>query len=220
VAADCAGQLAAASVVVVSGYATGVDLACHHTALREGGATLFVLAEGLFGFRIKQAVREAWNWERAAVISEFVPEAKWTVSNAMQRNRTICGIPNAMILIEAGETGGSIAAGRTCLAMKRPLFAPVYEGMPEWATGNRLVLSEGAFPLHRSRSTGRANITRVLQTIRGHETAGEGAVAEPSPSPPPVSVVREGTQPAVLPLFPDRPGESEVDPQGAHRRRA
>jgi len=41
-----------------------------------------------------------------------------------------------MILIEARTTSGSIQAGRDCLRLGLPLFAAVYEGMPESATGN------------------------------------------------------------------------------------
>lgn len=94
----------------------------------------------------------------------------------MQRNRTIVGLSLAMILIEAGATGGSIAAGREALRMSVPLFAPEYAGMPETATGNRELLHEGGRPLLRSRSTMRANLEPVL-------TAAQGAAHAP-PTPP------------------------------------
>lgn len=80
-----------------------------------------------------------------------------------------------MILIEAGTTGGSIAAGRTCLDMGRPLFAPVYETMPETAAGNRLLLSQGARPLLKSRHTHRAAIERVLDAISRSDSPSNGS---------------------------------------------
>lgn len=165
VATDCGEQLSRSGLNIVSGYATGVDMATHSAALRSGGTTTIVLPEGILGFRVKREIKDIWDWNRVAVVGEFVPNARWSVTNAMQRNRTICSLSDAMILIEAGATGGSIEAGKTCLKMGFPLFAPVYEGMPEWATGNREVLSMGARPLLRSRSSGRANMTGVIDVV-------------------------------------------------------
>ncbi len=165
VAHDCAAQLGAAGVVVTSGYAAGVDLAAHGAALRSGGATTVVLAEGILGFRVKAEAAAWWDWDRACVVSEFAATAPWSAGNAMQRNRTIVGLSQAMILIEAGATGGSIAAGREALAARVPLFAPEYEGMPATATGNRELLRQGARPLLRARATMRANLGEVLATV-------------------------------------------------------
>lgn len=162
VAADCASQLGVNGIDVVSGYAAGVDMKVHTAALESGGTTAVVLAEGVLHFRLKKDILSLWDWNRAVVLSEFNPGAMWSVSNAMQRNKTIIGLSDAMILIEAGATGGSIEAGKACLEMGHPLFAPVYEGMPESAIGNRQLLAAGAHPLLRSRATGRANITQVI----------------------------------------------------------
>lgn len=165
VAQDIAGQLAADGVVVVSGYAAGVDMAVHVAALDAGSATIVVLAEGIKRFRIKTAYQDVWDWGRVLVVSEFLPGLPWSVRHAMHRNGTIAALSDAMVLIEARSTGGSIAAGRTSLEHRIPLFAPVYRGMPEWATGNRLVLEEGAEPVLRERATARAHVAPIRDAI-------------------------------------------------------
>ena len=66
-----------------------------------------------------------------------------------------------MILIEAEKKGGSISAGRTSLKMGRPLFAPAYEGIPPTASGNRILLSQGARGLKKSVKTMRANLVPI-----------------------------------------------------------
>ena len=58
----------------------------------------------------------------SVVVSEFPPKLPWSVGNAMQRNRTICGLVHAMIVIEAGTTGGTWAAGQAALELGVPLF--------------------------------------------------------------------------------------------------
>ncbi|MEW6326250.1 MAG: DNA-processing protein DprA [Thermodesulfobacteriota bacterium] len=166
-AKDCAVQLAREGVNIVSGYAAGIDMATHLAALECGGTTTLVLCEGILNFSIKREIKDLWDWERIAVVSEFLPGLPWNAHNAMQRNRTICALSAAMILIEAGNTGGSIEAGRTCLRMGVPLFAPVYEGMPESAVGNRELLQQGAYSLLKNRRTGRANMGTMLSVIKG-----------------------------------------------------
>lgn len=161
-ARDCAEQMARHGINVVSGYAFGVDLATHRAALLAGGTTTLVLAEGILHFRVKKEIEPVWDWERALVVSEFLPGVPWSAHNAMQRNRTICALSRAMVLIEAGSKGGSIEAGRTCLKLGIPLFAPVYGGMPPEATGNRDLLAQGARPLMKIRSTNRANLAPLF----------------------------------------------------------
>ncbi|MDI6709995.1 MAG: DNA-processing protein DprA [Bacillota bacterium] len=166
VARDCAEQLVRKGLNIVSGYAAGVDIATHGAALENGGTTTIVLAEGVFHFRVRRELKDVWDWQRVAVVSEFLPGLPWQVRQAMQRNATICGLSAAMVLIEAGSTGGSIEAGRAALRMGVPLYAPVYEGMPASATGNRELLRQGAQPLGRNPHTLRANVEGILKTIQ------------------------------------------------------
>jgi len=162
---DSADLLARQGVNVVSGFAAGVDMNAHRAALKAGGTTTVVLAEGILRFRVKKDVREDWDDGRTLVVSEFGPNLSWSVGHAMQRNRTICGLSRAMILIEARTSGGSIEAGRDCLKLGLPLFAAVYEGMPESANGNEELLQQGARRLMKSRATNRPNIRPVLEAI-------------------------------------------------------
>lgn len=165
---DCADQLARSGCVIVSGYAAGVDMQAHRTALEVGRSTVLVLAEGIDHFRIKREIKSVWSSERTCVVSEFPAHAQWTAGQAMQRNRTIVGLSSVMILIEAGATGGSIAAGRTALDLGVPLFAPEYEGMPPSATGNRELLGRGARAVWRSRTTTRAKLDEVSKSPPRH----------------------------------------------------
>lgn len=162
---DSATTLAQASVNVVSGYAAGVDMKAHEAALEAGGTTTVVLAEGLLHFRVKKDIKRLWDERRTLVISEFGARGIWSVGNAMRRNKTICGLSQALILIEAREEGGSIAAGKECLKLQMPLFAAVYEGSPESSRGNEAVLGIGAKRLMKSRTTNLPNLRPVFDVI-------------------------------------------------------
>lgn len=164
-ARDSATLLANDKINIVSGFAAGVDMNAHRAALAAGGTTTVVLAEGILRFRVKKDIRDFWDERRTLVVSEFAPNLPWSISHAMQRNKTICGLSRAMVLIEARSTGGSIEAGRDCLKMGLPLFAAVYEGSPESATGNEELLRNGAKRLMKSRSRNLPNITPIVEAI-------------------------------------------------------
>lgn len=164
VAQDCAKQLSMEGIVVVSGYAKGVDMATHITALECGGETIIVLAEGIDQFRIKKEIAHAWDWNRVLVLSQFSPDSNWTVYRAMERNALIIGLSQAMIVIEAGETGGTLQAGLSTLKTDIPLFVVEYADMRQ-PQGNATLIKRGGVPLHKSRMANMANLSKVFSAI-------------------------------------------------------
>jgi len=164
-AADCSRQLSEQGVVVVSGYAPGVDMASHEAALSSGGRTIIVLPEGMGHFRIKRSIKPLWDWDRVLVISYFPPNAIWRADRAMDRNKAIVALSSAVIVIEARERGGTLNAGFTALKMSKPLFVAIYNEMNGGREGNQQLISEGATPLLRSRASGSAQLRRVFDIL-------------------------------------------------------
>ena len=169
VTTDCAEQSVQAGFTVISGNAAGVDFAAHHAALASGGYTILVLAEGIDRFRIRAELRPVWDWTRTLVLSQFVPNAVWQAYRAMARNELIIALSQAMIVIEAGETGGTLAAGLRTLELGKPLFVADYANIEQVAPGNALLLGKGAQRLRRSRETGRANVGALRELGGGRE---------------------------------------------------
>jgi DNA protecting protein DprA len=166
VAADISEQSANAGFNVVSGGAKGVDITAHRTALTSGGTTTVVLAEGILGYRMREELRDVFDRERALIVSEFFPDDRWLAGRAMQRNRTICALSRALVLIEARSTGGTFAAGEAALDVDLPLFTADYSAQHEGNDGNRILLERGAVPLRQSRSTGKANLSELFEAVR------------------------------------------------------
>ena len=171
VAADCARQLSEHGITVISGYAPGVDIESHKSALSNGGKTIIVLPEGIDHFRVKKALADDWDWARTLVISYFPRNAVWRADRAMDRNKVIVGLSDAVIVLEARETGGTLNAGYRALDMNKPLFVAFYEDMNGGRVGNQMLLDKGAKPLLRSRSTGQAQIRHLLEAIGPSATA-------------------------------------------------
>lgn len=161
-AALCARTAAKKQFVITSGNARGVDRATHREALVQGGATVIVLPEGMNNFRIAPELRDAWRWDRVLVVSQFDEAAIWRSYNAMDRNKTIMALSCAMIVVEAGEKGGTRAAGEDALRLRIPLFAVDYGFDETVAPGNRELIKRGAKPLKKSRESGEPNLSDLL----------------------------------------------------------
>ncbi|MFN8418833.1 MAG: DNA-processing protein DprA [Anaerolineae bacterium] len=134
-------------LTVISGGAKGVDVTAHKTALDHGGKTIVVLAEGALNFRLHADLRDYADSDRLLVITEFAPKMTWAAGNAMVRNRTILSLARALCVIEAGDSGGTLDAGRAALELGLPTFVLDYPDPPPSAVGNKLLLSEGAIPI-------------------------------------------------------------------------
>ncbi|HBD9275104.1 TPA: DNA-processing protein DprA [Legionella pneumophila] len=163
---DCASQAAENNIVVISGNAAGVDQEAHYNALRCGGSTILVLPEGINHFKIKSYLKPVWDWDRCLIISQFSPDDTWKVYRAMARNKLIIALSEAMILIEAGETGGTLNAGLETLKTNIPLYVVEYEDMSMIGKGNKELLDRGAKRLSKSRATGRANLKNTFSELK------------------------------------------------------
>ena len=106
---------------LVSGYARGVDTAGHVGALAAGGSTIAVLPEGIARFRLRAEYRELGSAldDGLTVVSPFDREAGWSVQRAMGRNGLICALSAVLVVVEPGESGGTIAAAREALRTSR-----------------------------------------------------------------------------------------------------
>ena len=72
----------------------------------------------------------------------------------MARNHLIFGLGRALVVIEAGEKGGTLAAGRDALKRGRPVFVLNFDD--KTPPGNRLLIDAGARPVSSRHELGRA----------------------------------------------------------------
>ena len=166
--AESSGKITAAEgATEVSGYARGVDEEAHLGALRAGGKSIAVLAEGILHFRQKRTFRDIPDMpSRMVVISEFPPQRPWTVYNAMKRNKTILGLSRALIVVEAASKGGTLNAGLECLKRGKLLWVLKYTDKRESRTGNQILIEKGGIPV-RTESQLRSLIRGAMSQSKG-----------------------------------------------------
>ena len=150
VARKLAAELANAGLNVVSGYAKGVDSEAHLGALAAEGTTTMVLPYGIKELRQKSTFKE-FNWQRDVLaVSQFAPDIKWLARNAMIRNKLICALSKAVIVIESGperdpqgKMSGTFNTAQTALSMNLPLFVLNPECFENPPKGNQDLIKLG-----------------------------------------------------------------------------
>lgn len=135
----------------VTGFAKGVDLTVAQTTLEQGGKTMGILAQGLLSRPTQQLAREfmhALNDEQLLFLSELHPNAPWSGSFAMMRNRLVAALGDFLIIVESGpelsqRNGKTVRSGTfECAKIARKIGRPVYAlDLP--AEGNQQLLKQG-----------------------------------------------------------------------------
>ncbi|MBI4182084.1 MAG: DNA-processing protein DprA [Candidatus Aenigmarchaeota archaeon] len=125
-----AGFLVEHGVVVVSGLAEGIDTAAHEAALAAGGKTIAVLGTPLDQvYPASNRQLQERLMREYLVLSQFPPGERVRKWNFPMRNRTMALISHVTIIVEAGESSGSLHQGWEALRLGRPLF--ILEGVAE-----------------------------------------------------------------------------------------
>ncbi|MBL7136687.1 MAG: DNA-protecting protein DprA [Candidatus Marinimicrobia bacterium] len=145
-----ASNLANIGYNVVSGYAKGVDTIAHLGALEANGTTAVVLSLGMNHLSVKKDFKDH-NWEQNTLfISQFLPFEKWSARNAMTRNKVVCGLSEAVIVMasgperdEKGRMSGTFDAGKSALEMDVPVFVLSPTVMQNPQTGNEELIKLG-----------------------------------------------------------------------------
>jgi len=125
-AKDFAEGLVAENVTVVSGFAKGIDTAAHVATYETGGKTIAVLGSGvdvIYPYSNKSFSEALIESGRGAIVSELPLGAKPDARNFPWRNRIVCGMSRATVIIESEVSGGSMITASLALDESRDVFA-------------------------------------------------------------------------------------------------
>ena len=106
-----ASMVARAGLTVVSGGARGVDRAAMNGALDAGGCVAGVLPGDLEKTVMNREHRNLLLDERLVLVSPFDPSLRFTVAQAMQRNKVIYALAEAALVVNADFNRGGTWAG-------------------------------------------------------------------------------------------------------------
>lgn len=112
------------SVVIVSGFMSGVDAEAHRQALSFGMRTIAVMPCGIDYIHPEDQVDlyEEILDSGGLVISEFEEEFKPKIWTYPKRNRIVAGLSKAVVVIEASSNSGSLITANLANLYGRKVF--------------------------------------------------------------------------------------------------
>ena len=128
-AARLAKELVKRNFAVVSGLATGIDTTAHSAALEAGGVTIAVIGTPLGEYYPKENRNLQDHIAREYLLISQIPVLYYDVQpfqqkrqNFPERNATMSALTEGTIIVEAGETSGTLTQARAALYQGRKLF--------------------------------------------------------------------------------------------------
>ncbi len=117
-------ELAVYNPIIVSGFAYGVDICAHKSAIKNNLQTIAVLAHGLdktYPIAHKKYIHNVTK--RGGFITDFFHNEAPQRENFLKRNRIVAGLSKATIVIESASKGGSLVTADIANSYDRDVFA-------------------------------------------------------------------------------------------------
>jgi len=128
-AARLARELVKRDFAVVSGLANGIDGAAHRAALEAGGTTIAVIGTPLGDHYPKENAELQDTIAKDHLVISQVPVVRYSQEPFRnkrtyfpERNATMSALTEGTIIVEAGETSGTLTQARAALFQGRKLF--------------------------------------------------------------------------------------------------
>ena len=122
-------ELVKDEVTIVSGLAAGVDAMAHETAIAEGGRTIAVIGTPLSHSYPKENTDLQRHIAEHFLLISQVPVKRYEDQDYRRnrsffpaRNITMSALTEATIIVEAGETSGTLIQARAAIRQGRKLF--------------------------------------------------------------------------------------------------
>ena len=130
-------ELSHTDLIIISGFARGIDSQAHEMAIHYGLRTIAVLGCGINTDYPKENedLRKQIIAAGGVVLSQFDPDAKPLARNFYERNGMIAGLSKAVWVVEAAEVSGTLNTAKWAIDFNRDLYAtscfpsdPFYQG--------------------------------------------------------------------------------------------
>jgi len=139
-------DLAARSLIILSGMARGIDSCAHRGAIHAKGKTVAIFGTGIDVIypRENKRIADSILSLGGALVSEFPMGAFAAPQNFPIRNRIISGMSLGVLVVEAGEYSGTRITARNALEQGRELFAVPGNVTNKNSWGPNTLIKQGA----------------------------------------------------------------------------
>ena len=180
-AGEYASWLTRRGLVVVSGYAEGVDMAAHLGTIDAGGRTIIIPSCGAKRFDFTPLkpvdVNSFTDLSKSALwLSEQPPETDWSTRGARARNRLVAAMAKVVLVIKAQVNSSTLDTVEKARGLGRPIFCQSFGTVTQKNMGNDLLKREGAGVIATA-----ADLEALVQAAAGAKPSGSTSVRPEDP---------------------------------------
>lgn len=139
------------NIVIVSGFAMGIDTFAHENAISAGLKTVVFPGSGLGKNKIYPKINHHLISKilesGGCFLSEFEPDFVATPWAFPMRNRLMAGISRAILIVEAEERSGTLITARLALDYNKEVLAVPGSIFSSFSSGPNRLIREGAIPV-------------------------------------------------------------------------
>jgi DNA processing protein len=211
-------ELARAGVVIVSGFARGIDTASHRAAMDVGGRTLAILGCGLdVCYPPENHGLVDSLISHGAFITEYPLGTPPHKGNFPERNQIIAALSLGIAVMEAAERSGTLITCRHALEENRLLFALPGDITRHSSRGTNRLIREGAILIQDASDILRDLAPRLRSIIAGWQLEDHAPDEEGQDNRLAVKATRRARQKAEESLT-DTAGNGEPGPRRSTKR--
>jgi len=131
--------------VITSGMALGIDAQAHRTALDLQGETIAVLGCGV-NLCYPPSNLEIYHLieKHGTLVSEYPPDTPVAKHHFLERNRIIAALPEAVVVVQAGEKSGALTTVDAALSVGKDVYAVPGPITSKLFRGSNRLLKDGA----------------------------------------------------------------------------
>ncbi|MCS7184390.1 MAG: DNA-processing protein DprA [bacterium] len=132
-------------ITIVSGFARGIDILAHKTAIENKNRTIAVLGSGLnkiYPPEHKKYIDKLI--ENGAIITEYPPNIPAFKENFPRRNRIIAALTQVTIVVEAKEVAGALITAKIAAEIGREVFSVPGSIFEPNSKGTNMLIKNGA----------------------------------------------------------------------------
>ena len=117
-------ELSNYNINIISGMAKGIDSFAHKACIENKGKTIAVLPSGFNNIFPKENEKlfKSIIDSGGTVISEYEPNTKKSYEKFLERNRIVCGLACATLVVEAGHRSGTTVTARYTKEQDKNVF--------------------------------------------------------------------------------------------------
>jgi DNA processing protein len=168
IAQSAASQFAARDITVAGALPSETVVSALSASLGAGGKVISVLPGGILACELPKRIADLFDPQRTLILSPFRPDESANQNASALQTATLCAVSRAVFVVETPDNETAKTALSASKTMSVPLFAAEYADYPAEASGNPILIKNGAVPVRGKKDESGIipNLENIIAAVR------------------------------------------------------